>query len=152
MKPRDSQRSKVYKAEWDALHPISAMYPEVADVQAFVDRIQRSRWFKKRWPRMLRIIVLDGRGRRRGGGKYRGLGMGTIKLPRWTRSSYYILHELAHVLTTRMYGLRAADHGPEFCSIYMALIKRWMGPDAAALLRSAYKSSRVKWRLNGKNG
>jgi putative metallohydrolase (TIGR04338 family) len=118
-------------------------------MQRYVDKIVESRWFRGRWPQIVRIEARDGRSRRRGVGQYCGFGLGVIKMPVWTRYEYYILHEVAHVIQGYQYP-RSIMHGPEFCSIYLALVSRWMASGTGGILRGAFRRYHVKWRLNGK--
>jgi len=151
-RPRDSQRSKVYKAE--TAHSLwfdEALFDSVGDVQRWVDSICKSRWFKNRFPRYALdpkslmkygrsadgIKVLDGRGRRRACGLRRGF----IKLPIWTRTDLHILHEIAHVVTTT----KVASHGREFCANYLALVRQFMGKEEANELRECFKRHKVKY-------
>ena len=158
-RPRDSQRSKVYKAEQGhSLWFDEALFDSVGEVQEWVDSICRSRWFKNRFRRhaidpksVMRygrsadgIKVLDGRGRRRANGSTRGF----IKLPIWTRSDMHILHEIAHVVTSP----RVAAHGREFCANYLALVRQFMGREEAIELKTCFKKHRVKYTRPAKTG
>lgn len=55
-----------------------------------------------------------------------------ITLPRWARSRWVILHELAHRLTPR-----DEAHGPRFVGVLMGLLARWCDLDAHELMRMA---------------
>jgi putative metallohydrolase (TIGR04338 family) len=57
-----------------------------------------------------------------------------ITLPRWARSRWVILHELAHRLNAREDG---ASHGPRFVGILMGLVCRWMDFDVNQLMALA---------------
>lgn len=138
-RPRDSQKSKLYKAE-KVLVERSARLDTVPEMRAWVEKIVRSRWMKSRYPGVEKINVLDGRGRRRGMG-VRQMHGGYIAMPSWTRCEYYILHEITHVLTST----NAPSHGRLFCRNYLALIERWMGKEAARDLRESFREHRVKW-------
>jgi len=159
LRPRDSQRSKLYKAE--RLHSLwsnDSQFDSLKDVQDWVDKICKSRWFKNRYPRhaldpksLMRygrsangIKALDGRGRTRANGSTRGF----IKLPVWTRSELHILHEIAHVVTSR-YTVNSrklpAFHGRDFCANYLALVRQFMGKEAGKELKACFKKSRVKY-------
>ena len=37
-------------------------------------------------------------------------------------------------------------HGRQFCAIYLDLVKRWMGPDAWARLKTEFRKRNVKYR------
>jgi hypothetical protein len=75
--------------------------------------------------------VTDGRGRRHACGSREA-----IKLPRWARTRAVVLHECAH-------GLARDMHGPEFVAVYVGLLERFAGLDAAAL-RASLAEARVR--------
>lgn len=145
---RDSKRSAVYASEWNSLeqHPTNKRIRDIADVIVFVNKITQSKWYKnykikgKEHPWYYRktkprIDVGDGRGRRRAHG-----GGTTIKLPRWTRRTYVILHELAHTMQ-----FEQPWHGRQFAAIYLDLVKRWMGQDAWEKLRDEFRKHKVRY-------
>ena len=139
---RDSQRGKVYKAERD-LPEVEQNGMNIHEVRAWVDKIMRSRWMKSRYPQAYcvgMVDVKDGRGATwaRGGYLY-------IKIPRWARSEFIVLHELSHTIVARTKSKPVASHGREFCSIFLALVRRWMGSEVANRLKAAFKEHRVKY-------
>lgn len=157
-RPRDSQRKKVYNSErTHSLWTWDAQYESVQEVQALVDKMCKTRWFKSRFPKYAfdqkairkygrsadGIKVLDGRGRRGACGSTRGF----IKLPRWSRSDLVILHEIAHVVTRRngYHGPLPAFHGREFCANYLALVRRFLGKDAGDELKACFKKHKAKY-------
>jgi hypothetical protein len=64
-------------------------------------------------------------------------------------SDWLILHEMAHSIAMREDRAEGRIHGRRFMRIYMALVRRWMGKEAAADLRAACREHHVKWRDNG---
>ena len=140
---RDNQRQRVYNAEREVNHFYFRQGGEhletVPIMQAYLDKLMRSAWFKKNYPGPWEIEVRDGRGRRNAcaskvyGYEYR------IKMPLWSRSEMILLHELAHCLTN---GHR---HGRVFCYHYIALVERQMGKDKAEELRAAFRRHNVDW-------
>ena len=144
---RDSQCSKVYKAE-RTLPQHSQNGMSIEDVREFVDKIMDSRWLKGKYPDAYeygKVVVKDGRGRRKAGGCH-----SYITMPKWSRSKMIVLHELAHAITERECGYPpVAWHGREFCSIFIALVRRWMGKDVGRDLKAAYKKYRVKHVVGG---
>lgn len=143
---RDSKRSAVYASEWNALeqHLSNRRIREIADVVAFVNEITQSKWYKnykimgKEHSSFCRrtkphIDVGDGRGRRRACG-----GGTTIKLPKWCRKTYVILHELAHTMQ-----FEQPWHGRQFAAIYLDLVRRWMGRNAWEKLRDEFRKHKV---------
>jgi putative metallohydrolase (TIGR04338 family) len=156
----------LYKAE--RLHSLwsnNSQFDSLKDVQDWVDKICKSRWFKNRYPRHAYqenksqflinkgqgIKVLDGRGRTRANGSTRGF----IKLPVWTRSELHILHEIAHVVTSR-YTVNnrklPAFHGRDFCANYLSLVRHFLGKEAGKELKACFKKSRVKYTRPAKTG
>ena len=158
-RPRDSQMSKVYAAERDhSLWHYDSQYDNIQQIQAWVDSICKSRWFKNRFfryaidkKRMAKygrradgIKVLDGRGRRNACGSTRGY----IKLPVWSRSDLVILHEIAHVVTSRYTTNNRklpAYHGRDFCANYLSLVRRFLGKEAGDELKACFKKRKAKY-------
>lgn len=139
-RPRDTQRARLYRAEKPSggLHP-RPEFDRAREVQAWVNRITRSRWWRGRFPRCGWINVKDGRGRRVACGT-RYWNHGEVRLPRWSRSRLVILHEVAHCVQPR----GTASHGPEFARLYLDLVRRWIGPEEAARLREGMRRERVR--------
>ncbi len=174
---RDSQRQKVYDSErshslWKSAVQVDfdgwrlsnvvefedgTPVPSVSEVQSYVNKLTRGRWFKNRWPRYSYdknktvwsggsvikrphgILVLDGRRRRSATGSING----SISMPRWSRFTLVILHEITHVVTgtSRTKGA----HGRTFCANYLALIRHELGVDAANEMKQLFKEHRVKY-------
>lgn len=137
--PRDTQRSKVYAAE-NVVYPKSPEGLTVAEVQEFVTKVVRSSWWADRYPTGL-VAVNDGRGRR----SACAIGRVEISIPRWARSRHVVLHELAHIAMTRLHGSRVADHGWEFCSAELALVRRFIGVAAHDALRDSFRAHGVRY-------
>jgi len=134
-RPRDSQRSKLYRAErtvGEGQH-----FPSVAHCQARVDQILASAWWQTRFPALDQVQVRDGRGRRHAGAFH---NRGAISLPRWSRRERVILHELAHLATPASF----AAHGPEYAAVYLELVGHFMGAAAARDLAEAFRTHRVR--------
>lgn len=140
---RDYQRAKVYRAERMAWERVpGSKFNHLDHVQAWIDEIVNSRWFRGQFPSRisrLGVTVKDGRGRRKACANGR-----TIKLPRWARSDWVTLHELAHVISDHQRGPARAAHGREFCKVYKTLVARWMGTEAFRALTDAYRECRVR--------
>lgn len=145
MRVRDSQRSKVYKAE-TVIHNIGEKFETVNDVSIYLRKIMNSDWFQQRYPEKTWFDIRDGRGTRYARGSNLSYGGVYMNLPRWARRESVILHELAH-------GLQPANtawHGREFCAIYIELVGRFMGKEAEKKLRESFKANRVKYRRAAK--
>lgn len=137
----DTQRERVYAAE--RLVGEEPIFESLTAVQAWIDGIVASDWWQKRFPKIKKIVALDGRGRNNGvGGRLTGHPeIGYVRLPKATRYRLYILHEMAHVAQPQW----SACHGKEFCRVFMALVRRWMGRAAAHALRNAFRRNVVMW-------
>lgn len=137
-RPRDMQRQRVYDAEVSAFGESTCEFDSLGGVEAFVERALARQSIRRRYPRAeWEIEVRDGRGRRRGGGN-----IGHITMPKWTRSRWYVLHELAHTLTVRP---DEAWHGWRFCACYLDLVGAMLGAEAKRQLRDQFKAGRVRY-------
>ncbi len=136
---RDNQRQKVYNAErttsmWKQPDRID----DIHELTKYVKKISKSAWFRRRFGPN-EIAVKDGRRRSSACG-----GWGEINMPRWSRFKLCILHEFAHAVQTRV-ARGSAWHGREFCKIYIAFVKKWIGAEAAEELKQAFKTHKAKY-------
>jgi len=151
---RDSQKSKVYRAErfaeqvWDA---DQRRWMPMEEVQKWCKAVSRSFHFRKtirpveshRWS-----AYATDRGYRTGEyihilGRRMTERVPIISLPKWAQSPLVVCHELAHHAA----GL---DHGHDgrFVSVYIQLVRRFVGPTEADVLKLAFRESRVKTKKN----
>jgi putative metallohydrolase (TIGR04338 family) len=146
-RPRDQQRSRVYRAEDLAMKCLGASNERleaIEQVQAYVVRLMATEWFRRTYhPRPLYIQVTDGRGRR----SACAMGSNRICMPRWSRSELVILHEVAHCLLAVDYSRsrECGAHGWRFAEIYLALVRNRMGTEAERALREAFRKQRVRY-------
>lgn len=141
---RDSDRSKVYEAEWEVrtmldrpgtltIHGSVIAVPEerkfgrVEDVQRYVDAVREHIGYKPE------IKVRKRKGNTKATYQY---GLNTIAVPDadWSLREIVILHEIAHALA----GPAGQSHGPRFRTNFVALMERVLGPEAGFLVRVAY--------------
>jgi len=151
-RPRDSQRLKVYRAGWK-VEDHGERFDDMVDLRAYVHKIFRSKWRKALYRKHnldehFHLYIGDGRARR---GACMDNGWKRhyeIKFPRTTRRQQTILHEIAHILVEEIFtigrGQRVAYHGREFCAIMLQLVRRWMGPEQAKMLKTSFKNNKVK--------
>lgn len=142
MRERDTQRSRVYKAERIALAKMGDPLPAVKDVERYVKRIFEMRRVRDAFPGMRwgwLPRVGDGRGRCNAGGYD-----AAILIPRWARQEWVVLHELAHTITQRVYGYNVAGHGWQFCAVYLKLVLYGMGREAHDTLKRDFRACRVR--------
>lgn len=129
MKRRDSQRDKVY--EWERSLGIDEMPMSMQAITELVARICVD--YGKRM-----IEISDGRRRRRGAGGI-GFAGAWIKLPRFARHRYYVLHEVAHAIVSV-----DPPHGPEYARFLAELFERYADVPMRTL-RTAATTHRVRW-------
>lgn len=155
---------RVYRAEDKAAanHPATPLDGTLPAAQRYVDRIVASAWWRATCPNVAwPVVKVEVREGRQGGGyclyraaRYRAgvkmtirLGHGHLHGCPAIADRWVILHELAHVLAVRG-GHRG--HGRDFARAYLALVRRWLGPDAAAALRAGYAAERMPYRAKPK--
>lgn len=143
-KPRDSQRSKLYKAE-RVLRAYAMPLPTVADMEKYVAKVLKRAPIVARYPQDLQPIdVCPGKW-----GQTRALAHGTsrISMPKWSRDTHIVLHEVAHVIAGRVHGARnIAGHGWQYCKVYIDLVHFMMGAEAAAALKISFAHHGVKYK------
>ena len=136
-RPRDRQRTRVYRWETIAQKETAASanaYPDFAElpaIQAWVHpiwRAERGRYGLAKAP----APTIE----RPHWGQHRALAYverGRITLPRWARTPWLVLHELAHHLTP-------ADeaHGSRFVGVLIGLLARHTGRCPEQLLELAH--------------
>ena len=142
---RDNQRSKVYKAD-NVLKQYSEPLPSVADVEQYVRKVWDRKVLQKAFPNALGRLwalpyVKDGRRNRTA----KGCSL-YIVIPRWARNSAVVLHELAHVITSREHQGVAA-HGPEYCRVFLRLVQSMMGSEAHDKFKDTMKELKIRHRL-----
>lgn len=142
IKERDSQKSKLYKAE-KVLEQVSSRLETIAEIEGYINHALNRAPIKSRYSRWTggHLMIRDGRGARNATG-----GTGAVKFPCWSRTQYIVLHELAHVIAQRKYGVYIAGHGRLFCEVYLDLVRFVMGVAAHDLLKESFKTNKVKFR------
>jgi putative metallohydrolase (TIGR04338 family) len=138
VRPRDSQRARLYRAEFAVHH--GRRLATVERMQAWVDGLCAMEWFVARWGSRS-FDVRPGFGHRRATADENGV----LQMPKWARTELVLLHEVAHCLTPST----CASHGPEYAGVLLALARRGMGPGTAQRLEDAFASERVRWTLAG---
>lgn len=137
---RDTQRSRVYSAESALVSsPNNKRYPTLLEIEKYLSRVTQTKWFQKRF-RSIDITLADGRGCR-WARCWNGAVTTRLVLPKWARSTYVILHELSHGVQPRP----SAAHGPEFCGVFLALVRKFMSKEDAALLEKRFRERRVMY-------
>lgn len=140
-KERDTQRKRLYRAEL-VLRPGSHRFRSMRETTAFAMAvwydpnvralIDEEQWHLMDWSNPPRIK--DGRGRRHAGGC-----ASYITLPVWSRTDHIVLHEMAHVITQRLFGKQVAGHGWQFCKVFHLLVWVILGEKVARVLMASYE-------------
>jgi putative metallohydrolase (TIGR04338 family) len=148
MPPRDSQKSKLYRAE-RALARRGSTFQSIDEVRQYVAWVWKFKRIRKLWPHAFPPYwnigdpqVGDGRGRRKAVG-----GVWGIKIPVWARTERVVLHELAHVIHMRSQGWDRdeAAHGWQYAAVFLKLVHIVMGGEAAAALKAGFKQEGVRF-------
>lgn len=152
---KDSQRQKVYNAEASVFTyspwTRGKTFKSDEEVQAYMDRVTQSKWWKKRWNRYARyntlrpqrVLLTDNR---RGFGhphafEYQTIGVCRlyVRIPVKSRNEHVVLHELAHHLA----GVRFKHHW-QFTAALLELIRNKMGKEIHDKLKGSFRFRRVK--------
>ena len=112
--------------------------------QAFTNKVLSRKYVQTTYKPLGSIKVLDGRRRRAACADVVG-GQRVIRLPKWARNEYVILHEIAHHLCWFDGG-----HRPDFASCLLDLVRHFLGKESAEILQGAFYLKGVK--VKGKNG
>ncbi len=140
-RPRDAQRSRVYRAE--SAVPSSPL-PGLPACAAFCERVVGSFWWAARFP----ACGLDAIPRLRPGNGARQAfyredpGGPTITLPRRYRTKGVVLHELVHWALAHEHEL--PYHGSTFTRVLLDATLEFSGPERAGLLLDAYEEHKVR--------
>jgi hypothetical protein len=140
-RPRDAQRSRVYRAE--SAMPSSPL-PGLPACGAFAERVVGSLWWAVRFP----ACGLDAIPRLRPGNGARQAfypedpGGPTITLPRRSRTKGVVLHELVHWALAPEHEL--PYHGSTFTRVLLDATLEFCGPERAGLLHDAYVEHKVR--------
>lgn len=153
MKARDTQRSKVYAAEKAAFKDVqcaNVRLETVGEIEKFTKAVWEHQWFGDTFPKATiwgSPEVSDGRGRRCGGATSIGISM-----PKFTRTKWYVIHEISHTVVLRQHGSSVASHGWEYCAVYLKLVRRILGVEAHDALKGSFKQHKVRYTEPRKRG
>ena len=74
---------------------------------------------------------------------------GEATFPFTTRNKYFVIHELAHVLTYDGDGSKSVSpHGREYCDIYLKLVLQFLGDEHHTELLTQFIVHNVKFSLD----
>lgn len=149
MSVRDSQRSKLYRAE-RVIYDRCKKFETLDEVERYIRSILGDAWLRKEFPSMMycgTFDLKDGRGRR--SACFMALnGWVEFSFPRWSRNEVVIIHEVAHWIMhqeCKLKNIRYASHGPEFASAMSRLIHRRMGDETFRELTNSFRDHGVRY-------
>jgi putative metallohydrolase (TIGR04338 family) len=134
---RDSQRSRVYRAERKVNH--GKPFKDIKEVRKYVEKLCKSPWFKKHFvPRPINV--------RTGGYAVATADLWGIRIPEqeWSLNELVVLHEVAHVCS-RAVTTREAGHGITFCKTFIKLVQHKIGKATSDDLKKQFKQEGVKY-------
>lgn len=139
---RDTQRKKVYNAEAVLLR-FAKPLREITDIEKYLRKQLARKAITSRYPDAAEAMrVKDGRGTR----KALAYGTYAISIPLWARNEAIVLHEAAHVITSRHIDRRKASaHGWQFCETLLVLVRFIMGREAHDALKQSFKDHKVRF-------
>lgn len=158
---RDSQKNRVYWAEHEAgfKETEERELPTLQHCQTFIQSVLNNCWVRMDFDEdvcrslALRIRVVQTRKRSWCTAHYATC---TIQMPTraWAWQKEVLMHELAHHITNELwppspyyrgFTHKVAAHGPEFCWVYLRLLKHCGLPNEWALMKSLFVQHRVKF-------
>ena len=135
--PRDSQRRRVYKSEWeirDNLHLIEL--EDESQVQTFIDLVTKTKWFKNRFgKRSISVVKTNPIST----AAFAWVHTQEVAFPKGFRDELVILHEIAHCVQPP----NTPSHGKEFSAILLDLVGRFIGEDFELALMHEFVKNRV---------
>jgi hypothetical protein len=141
-RPRDAQRSRVYRAET----PVpSSPLPGLDACAAFADRVVGTLWWQARFPDHTLDKVprfRPGNGARQAFFREEDGGGYSITLPRRYRTKGIVLHELAHWALVDETDL--SHHGDAFTRLLLDSTAEFCGPQRADALAASYREHGVR--------
>jgi putative metallohydrolase (TIGR04338 family) len=152
--PWESQRARLYAAEDQVKASLRDPLPTIAEMQAFVDGMLRSRWMQNYFgSRMLTPVTVVGKRRWNQRGANAHFFRSEISMSKELRSKFVVIHEVCHILTERFHGQNMTEaHGREFATFELMLVNHFLGAEDCQDLLEAFARNGVahSYRREGK--
>ena len=138
-KLRDSQRSRVYKAQ----HHLGQgqRFYSIKGVQTYVNKFINSKWWQNRFDiEFVKVYVI----KRKTQWAYCMVPIdkvGALYLPKDMFNEIVVLHELAHLITPD----NTPHHGDIFTGNFLHLVRKKMGVKKYNQLKHQFEQHKVKW-------
>ena len=152
---RDSQRTKVYRAEYRLIREMDAQPLSFADAEALMLEV----WHCKRWTRpravwdhmrpTLRFVNTRSSSVQQEYGGFPGdliLVQQQLQLGHgWARTAQVVVHETVHAIqVAELCNGFIAAHGPEFTKLYREAVEWHLGFEHGEALRRAFRLGGVR--------
>ncbi len=140
--PRDSQRSRIYRAEMPVA---SSPLPGLEACRTFAERVVGTLWWQARFPEHTLDLTprfRPGNGARQAFFREELDGEPTITLPRRYRTKGVVLHELTHWALWSAIDL--PHHGSTFARVLLDATAEFLGPERALALETSFAEERVR--------
>lgn len=142
MRPRDSQRQRLYDAERKLIDLFTVDKLPLDQIQDLVNRAQQSDVYKEYLPKDKKKIVVK---KGRSGCSAYGNKLG-ITLPTWAQTKMIAMHELAHVMVIRKDPEATHEpHGWLFARMYLDLVFWCYGESVRDKLKHSFDLHRVAY-------
>lgn len=144
---KDPQKHALYHAE-QVLGDDTRVFTNLEQMEEFVAKVLRSNFWTRR-SNVTKVVVKLGRkdsGKAccyKPGRKWRGevINDFLITIPTsWAPTYAVLLHELAHVLTSRQW-----DHGSDYAQAYLDLVENFMGPISHKKLKQSFNLNAIDY-------
>lgn len=134
------QQLELYAAESSAAQGRTL---QLRELQRYVDELREAPWWRRNFPRVLRVEAHVRDDSRRGsvGAWHEDKGAGLIEMAPDHLNELYVLHEVTHVLAAARY--RSRSHDPWFARTYLEAVYTYLGSDAYEALRDAFDQGGV---------
>lgn len=150
MRVRDSQRSRVYKAERAAWRELGTGeyldLPENRGYHKDTPLPETNAFIKEVWtlPQCEGFLLPTVRlsFKRHGAAAHQLSNEISLSVPMMKK--WVLLHEIAHLIQPKEAFFKEAAHGPEFCDRYVGLVDCVSGRGAAATLVAEFNAHKVK--------
>ena len=156
---KDPQKQKVYQAEWShSTYRGRQDFRTIGAIESWANKVVGSRWFGKLFPHMAHSPVTFSKEESTGATAYAVKNL--IEISNRCHRKIIVCHELAHLCNVdseqfqinRVVGglgrskkRIVASHGKKFAGIYLKIVEKAMGKDAARELRDNFNALGVKY-------
>lgn len=128
----------------------------LAEADSFVHHVLHSKYVRERFDAETRILIVNGRNKSSARASYVNQwgrdvrptypnAIPRIRLPRWARNHFTMLHEIAHHLHSYddRYPWDKTRHDAEFARIQLGLVKEYLPREDYLILKASYTKNKV---------